>query len=152
MSPEVMRERVKERARYVQRKSARSHKAMARATGKHPSTVRHWIDRTEGSPFFTLLLQAGAAVTPWPLVAEAEVMRLESENKWQDTAALVARFHELRDMEHTLQADEDRASQKHDLLAYANAAKAEASAQLELAAIAEVLHARKVDPFEWVQA
>jgi hypothetical protein len=89
-------------------------------------------------------LARGAGTTPWPLLAEGYVVVTQAEIEKAATPVLEARLAELNDMEHDVEAQENRATaQCKSRLERAEANIREAEIQLERAAIERELWKRE---------
>lgn len=143
------------RAAFLQRQSARMNKHLARAFGVHPSVTSRW--RESGGPFRAVTRDARAVMerlaaegcTPWALAVEILAIAAEVDLGRRDTATLIEMAQRLKDEEHRLQAEEDRASERRYLPgtreAFRRAHIEEARVQIKLAAVDYVLEERSAD-------
>lgn len=124
---------------------------VAAATDRHPSQPSRWRSGARhGVPFRTFQYVAALArhprTDPYPFLQaqQAEVMRAEFEH--QGTLTLIKLWHELRDREAMVEAEEEITSRGRDRGAYRAALLKEAAIQVRLAAVDEELERRGVEP------
>ena len=136
------------------RRTAPSVSQLARERGRDRSRVSHWLTDDAASCPYTVALRElrwasdGRKTNPLPLMVEMNAAALERYLSSKDTDWLVARWKELDAREHALEADENRLRtlRRRDRAGYRRALKAEAEAQIELAAIDQLLEELRVDP------
>jgi len=125
--------------------------ALARALGRHPSQGTRAVQGDRHSLFYRLLeavalLQADEETTAFPLITEVRVQAMAELATWE-RGRLIRRWHDLRDAETTLEAEQERASYAGTLEDYEDRTIAQCDAQLEMVAISRVLRTRhRVDP------
>jgi hypothetical protein len=137
------------RAAGATQRSARGRKYYASALRLSRSRVCRHMNGDPHSPASKVLvaleqLAAGEGTTPWPLLAEGIATVIQADIRQASEAALRARLHELTEIEHGLEAEENRQTARgddHEAAALADIREAET--QLERAAIRRELHARQ---------
>ena len=136
------------------RRTSTSVSQLARERGRDRTRVSHWLtDDAHNCPFTVALRELrwasdGRKTNPLPLMVEMNAAALERYLSSKSPEWLVQRWRELDAREHQLEANENRLRtlRVRDRAAYRRALKAEAEAQIELAAIDQVLEELRVDP------
>lgn len=143
------------RGAFALRRTAPSVSQLSRERGLSRSRVSHWLaDDARHCPFTVALRELrwaseGHKTNPLPFMVEMNSAALEAYLASKPLDWLVRRWKDLDSREHRLEADENqlRTLRSDDRDAYRRALKAEAEAQIELAAIDQILEeVHGVDP------